>query len=215
MSSSFTTSPSSFSLFLLTSLPLFFLFLAAPAAASVPSYELAISFQPEKQTMSGTAHISLPAGQELSLALEKISVTAIMFNTSRQETISVPVPNDGHLYFPATDDTLEIYISYTKKIPDNAPDNMISDQGIILTSMWHPIPDQNMLFRLTATVPKGFKAIAEADTLANTTVDNQPSFSFSQPVQSIHFAAGPYSINTLKVRENLLISTWDEAYEPK
>ncbi len=208
MSSSFTTSPPPLALFLLTSLPIFLLLLAAPAAAAgAPSYELAISFQPERQTMSGTAHISLPAGQELSLALEKISVNAIMFNTRRQETISVPVPNDGQLHFPATDEALEIFISYTKKIPNNAPDNMISDQGIILTSMWHPIPDRKMLFRLTATVPKGFKAIAESDTLA-LTVGNQPSFSFSQPVQSIHFAAGPYSINTLKVRENLLISTW-------
>jgi uncharacterized iron-regulated protein len=158
--------------------------------------------------MSGTAHILLPAGQELNLALDEISVTAIMFNTSKQETITIPVPDEGHLHFPASDEMLEIFISYSKQIPGNDPDNMISDQGIALTSMWHPVPDRNMLFSLSATVPRGFSAIAESDTLSSTTLTKQPSFSFSQPVQSIHFAAGPYIIKTLKVREKLQVSTW-------
>ena len=208
MLSSSTTSPLSLSFFLLKSLPLFLLFLADPATASVPSYELAISFQPEQQTMSGTAHISLPAGQELILYLDEISISAIMINKKGQETMPVLVPNENHLHLPATNEAQEIFISYTKQIPDNAPDNMISGQGIALTSMWHPIPNRNMLFRLTATIPKGFKAIAESDTLPSDSSNTQQSFSFSQPVQSIHFAAGPYIIKTLKIRENFLISTW-------
>jgi uncharacterized iron-regulated protein len=184
------------------------LLFVAPAAASVPHYELSISFQPEKQTMSGTAHISLPAGQELTLSLAELSITGIVLSKKGQETIPVRTPKQGSLHFPVTDDVLEIFISYTKQIPDNFSDNMISDQGIVLTSMWHPIPDRNMLFKLTAVVPKGFNAIAESDTLAYTTLGRQHSFSFSQPVQNIHFAAGPYIIKTLKVREQLLVSTW-------
>ena len=208
MLSSSITSPLSLSLFLLKSLPFFLLLLADSAAASVPSYELAISFQPEKQTMSGTAHISQPAGKELILYLDEISITAIMINKKGQETMPVRIPNENHLHLPATNEALEIFISYTKQIPDNAPDNMISDQGIVLTSMWHPIPDRNMLFKLTAMVPKGFMAIAESDTLPSASSNTQQSFSFSQPVQSIHFVAAPYIIKTLKIREDLLISTW-------
>ena len=209
MLSSSITSPLSLSLFLLKSLPFFLLFLADPAAAaSVPSYELAISFQPEKQTMSGTAHISQPVGKELILYLDEISITAIMINKKGQEAMPVRIPNENHLHLPATNEALEIFISYTKQIPDNAPDNMISDQGIVLTSMWHPIPDRNMLFKLTAMIPNGFNAIAESDTLPSASSNTQQSFSFSQPVQSIHFAAGPYVIKTLKIREDLLISTW-------
>jgi uncharacterized iron-regulated protein len=158
--------------------------------------------------MSGTAHISLPAGQELVLYLDEISITAIMINKKGQETMPVRVPNGNRLHLPATHEALEIFISYTKQIPDNAPDNMISDQGIVLTSMWHPVPDRNMLFRLTAMIPKGFKAIAESDTLTSASSNTQQSFSFSQPVQSVHFAAGPYIIKTVKIREDLLISTW-------
>jgi len=206
--SSSITSPLSLSLFLLKSLPFFLLFLADPAAASVPSYELAISFQPEQRTMSGTAHISQPAGQELVLYLDEISITAIMIIKKGQEAMPVRVPKENHLHLPATNEALEIFISYTKQIPNNAPDNMISDQGIVLTSMWHPIPDRNMLFKLTAMIPKGFNAIAESDTRPSASSNTQQSFSFSQPVQSIHFAAGPYIIKTLKIREDLLISTW-------
>ena len=209
MQPSFTTSPLSLSLFLFMSLPFFLLlFLAAPAAANVPSYQLAISFQPEKQTMSGTAHISLPAGQELILYLDEISITGIMINKKGQETMPVRIPNKNHLHLPATNEALEIFISYTKQIPENAPDNMISDQGIVLTSRWHPVPDRNMRFSLTAMIPKGFKAIAEADILTSSSSDIQQSFSFSQPVQSIHFVAGPYLIKTLKLRDDFLISTW-------
>ncbi|MBW6520180.1 MAG: ChaN family lipoprotein [Desulfoarculaceae bacterium] len=209
MLSSSSTSPLSLSLFLLLSLPLLFLlFPAAPAAAGVPSYELAISFQPEEQTMSGTAHISLPAGQELILYLDEVSVTGIMITRKGQEKTSIPIPNENHLHLLATDEARDIFISYTKQIPDDAPDNMISEQGIVLTSRWHPIPDRNMQFKLTAMLPRGFKAISEADTLTYSSFNPQTSFSFSQPVQSIHFIAGPYIIKKLKIREDLLISTW-------
>ncbi len=203
-----TTSPSALSLFLLTSLPLFLLFLTVPAAASVPTYELAISFQAEKQALSGTAHISLPPGPELILHLDEISITGIMINRKGQEAMPVRIPTENHLHIPATNKDLEIFISYTKQVPDNTLDNMISDQGIALTNMWHPIPDRNMLFRLTAMIPTGFNAIAESDTLSYAPYNTRHSFSFSQPVQSIHFAAGPYIVKTLKVRKDLLVSTW-------
>ena len=209
LQSAFTTSPLSLSLFLFMFLPFFLLFFpAAPAAANIPSCRLAISFELEQQTMSGTAHISLPAGQELTLSFDKLSITGIMINMKGQETLPVRIPDKNHLHLPATNDALEIFISYTRQISDPAPDNMISRQGIALTSMWHPVPDRNMRFSLTAMLPKGFKAIAETDTLTSPSSDIQQSFSFSQPVQSIHFVAGPYQIKTLKLRDDFLISTW-------
>lgn len=208
MLSSSPTSPFSLSFLLFTALPLFFLFLAAPVLAGVPSYELAISFQPDKQTLNGTAHISLPAGHDLALTFNELSISGIMLHKNGQETIPVRIPTESHLHFPATEESMEIFISYNKQISAHAPDNMISDQGITLTSMWHPIPDRNMLFRLTASVPKGFNAVTESDALTYTTIDKQYSFSFSQPTQSIHFVAGPYIIKTLKIRDNFLVSTW-------
>ena len=193
---------------LLTALSFFFLMLTAPAAAGAPSYELAISFQPEKQSLNGTAHITLPPGQELTLTTDAISITGIMINKTGQEAMPARIPNKDHLQFPAIRETQEIFISYTKQIGDNDPDNRISPEGIVLTAMWHPVPDQNMLFRLTATVPDGFSAIAESDILTNTGKDKLHAFSFSQPVQSIHFAAGPYIIKTWKIRPDLTVSTW-------
>ncbi len=207
--------PSFFSLpfLLLATLPLFLLLLATPAAAAAPAdiplYELAISFQPEKQAMSGTAHISLPAGQdELVLSFDELLISAIMVNTLGQEAAPVRIPKDNHLHIPATKEALELFISYSKQIPARSPDNIISDQGITLTSSWHPVPNRKMLFKLTATVPKGFQAISESDILPSAPRENLASFSFSQPVQAIHFIAGPYHIQTLPIREGLLLSTW-------
>ncbi len=208
MFSSSSISPLALSLGLFMSLSLLLLLPAAPATASVPSYELAISFQPEKQMMSGTAHITLPAGQGLILYLEDITVTAIMISRKGQENMPVRVPTDNHLHLDAINEGQEIFVSYTKEIAADAPDNMISARGIALTSLWHPIPDRNMQFNLTAVLPKGFQAISEADTLSYDAAHIQQSFTFSQPVQAIHFVAGPYIINTLKLRDNFVISTW-------
>jgi len=206
--SSSLPSPLALSLGLFMSLSLFLLLPAAPATASVPSYELAISFQPEQQMMSGTAHITLPAGQELILYMEDITVTAIMISRKGQETMPVRVPADNHLHLDAINEVQELFISYTKEIAANAPDNIISNRGIALTSLWHPIPDRNMQFNLTAILPKGFQAISEADTLSYDAANIQQSFTFSQPVQAIHFVAGPYIIKTLKLRDDFVISTW-------
>jgi len=206
--SSSLPSPLALSLGLFMSLSLFLLLPAASATASVPSYELAISFQPEQQMMSGTAHITLPAGQELILYLEDITVTAIMLSRTGQEAMPVRIPADNHLHLDAINEVQEIFISYTKEIAAHAPDNMISTRGIALTSRWHPIPDRNMQFKLTAILPQGFQAISEADTLSYDPANIQQSFTFSQPVQAIHFVAGPYIINTLKLRDDFVISTW-------
>jgi len=206
--SSSSPSPFLLSFFLLTSLSCFLLLLTAPATAGTPAYELAVSFQTEKQTLNGTAHITLPPDQALTLTINELSITSIMVNKTGQEAMPGRIPDKDFLHIPATREAQDIYISYSKQIRDDAPDNLISPEGIVLTTMWHPIPDQNMLFKLTATVPEGFSAIAESDILANTARDKHHSFSFSQPVQSIHFAAGPYVIKTRKIRADLAVSTW-------
>jgi uncharacterized iron-regulated protein len=199
-----------FSLFFLLfiSWPLFLLCLAAPAAAGIPTYELAIAFQPEKMTMSGTAHISLPADQELSLTFDDLTISGIMLNKIGQEAIPVLIPTNNQLHLPASEEKLEIFISYSKQIPPNGTDNLISTHGITLTSRWHPLPDKDLLYKLTASVPEGFSAIAESDVLIYSKSARQLSFSFSQPLRSMHFVAGPYAIKTLKIRDNLLVSTW-------
>lgn len=65
-----------------------------------------------------------------------------------------------------------------------------------------------MLFSVKATLPEGFKGITESDNLPEQMQENTIKSSFSQPVRSIHLAAGPYTIQKETVREGLTLSTW-------
>lgn len=198
---------------------LFFLLLAfpsclllastAPAADGASSYELTVWFQPEERIVNGTAHITLPPGQALTLAIDELAIISIRVNTAENRAMPGPIPDKQRLDFPATGEERKITVSYTRQIQANDPDNLISHDGIVLTTMWHPIPNQKMAFRLAATVPEGFSAIAESDLpVVRATGEKQPVFSWSQPVHAIHFAAGPYVIRTKEIRPGLTVSTW-------
>lgn len=178
----------------------------ADTNSNSPIYELAITFEPEKKQLSGTAHISLEAGENLTLDLEGLEVSSIMLNRDKLEALAVKVPAKPRLYIPPSANGQDIFISYTKTI-NRSYDNIIGLDGITLTNGWHPIPDRKVLFQLSGSVPKGFTAISETDHFSTQEHASQFSFSFSKPLHSIHFAAGPYSIDRLQVRDGLPVYT--------
>jgi len=73
----------------------------------------------------------------------------------------------------------------------NVPSNVVDGRGIFLTGIWYPQPDQTCNFHLTATLPDGYEAISEAETIRKTTPDGQTifSFAFPHPLDSIHLIA--------------------------
>jgi aminopeptidase N len=93
---------------------------------------------------------------------------------------------------------------YSKRFQDH-PDNLISGDGIVLVSNWHPLADKPMRFSLSADLPHEFTAISEADTFPLTRSGNTVSARFSRPVTAIHFVAGPYEVKKLQVREDLTL----------
>ena len=179
---------------------------AAPVLASTSEvdYDLAISFQPDRHLLSGTARISLRPGSGLGLDLAGLTVTGMLLHEGNGRAYTLPLPSMTTFSLPAVAAKRELFISYTAQMEDSA-DNLISSSGIALTGLWHPLPDRPLRFRLQAILPAGFTAITESDHFPLAITGNTVTADFNQPLQNLHFAAGPYVTDSLEVREGLRV----------
>jgi uncharacterized iron-regulated protein len=163
------------------------------AQLTVPVHHITMEFNLQDNTLWANSRIELPADVNLHLDLSHLSVSKILVNGQLQETVE----NSGYLDIPPSSEEQEILITYGKKSPpDTTPYNLISDTGITLSDHWHPVADQEMLFKLTALIPAEFEAISEAEDIITFQIDTkkQVTFRFPHPLYSINFAAGPYVI---------------------
>lgn len=167
-------------------------------------YHLAISFDLQKQQLTGTTQITLPPQTDLTLYTGSLTVTGILIKTADGRTYTATPPGKPEIVFSMHPQEREIFISYTTTI-NNHGLNLISEDGITLLGNWHPVPDRKMTFTLDASLPYDFTAIVEADSFPLTQKAGISSASFSEPVYSLHFAAAPYIVNSLQVRKDLKV----------
>ena len=199
-------SPRIFSIFWLF---LFFLFLGGAAArAESGRYHLDISFLPEEASLQGTATITYPAGQAWQLYTGDMKIQQFTLQEEGGPAIVMPLPRQNVIAMYGSEKSQLVTLRYSLTVAAGDNDNMISPRGIVLAGNWHPLPDRAMLFSLRAQLPPGFHGISESDMVPrhadNTTMESV----FSQPLQAIHLAAGPYRITEEEVRPGLSLSTW-------
>ncbi|KAB2887953.1 MAG: PDZ domain-containing protein [Desulfobulbaceae bacterium] len=194
-------------------LPVIVLLLAAIAAPSPAvtvigqqgEYDLAVSFSPASHALTGTARITLPPGSGLGLDLGGLSISGLLLRHGDGRETS-PVAGNGRIDLPAEPDMREMFVSYSMQAT-GAGDDVIDSDGIVLLGRWHPVPDRRMRFSLQARLPPGFVAISESDRFPLAVDGDTASASFSQPLQTLHFAAAPYAIDSLEVRPGLQVHT--------
>lgn len=188
------------------SLCLFSLFssLALPmllhAETALPRQDISISFDLNRSIMEGNSVITLPPDMALQLyfgSLENVELT--LGQGSEQQIIR---PEKKSITVSALANEQTITLSWQLSTSGNvyASGNLISDKGITLTGLWHPIADRDILFSLTAELPKGFDGVTEADNITVTASGNRRVLKAAAPlpVQSINFAAGPYTVGSRK-----------------
>jgi aminopeptidase N len=166
-------------------------------------YELSLSFVPANGQLIGTAKITIIPGLPLTLSLARLDITGTLLQDESGSEHKL-MPTQGVLLLPAAQTSRTLYLSYTRTIKNDF-DNLISPHGISLTSNWYPIPENPMKFMVTATLPKGFMAIMESDSFPLTQQGDTVTASFSKPVTTIHFNAGPYTLGKRQVRDNLFV----------
>jgi uncharacterized iron-regulated protein/Tfp pilus assembly protein PilO len=167
-------------------------------------YDLAVSFSPEQHRLSGTAGISLAPGSGIELDLQGLTISGLLLRNEDGREYSPSTPQQGRLTLPPDVKRRMLYISYTKEVGATS-DDRIDGNGIVLTGLWHPQPQQRMRFRLTAELPDGFTAVSESDHFPLMREGKKVIATFSQPVHNLHLAAAPYSEDSVEVRPGLRV----------
>ncbi|MCP4363941.1 MAG: PDZ domain-containing protein [Planctomycetes bacterium] len=162
-----------------------------------------ISFDLASTMMQGKSRIILPPKRELKLSFIELEQVRILIEEKNNEEGNKAIQNE---IFPNNDNTLALSPAAEERIltirwqlsalPPGLTGNLISPQGITLAGFWHPSSDKKMLFSLAANLPLGFSGVTEADELEvlNEGEKNILKARAPQPLHSINFAAGPYTI---------------------
>nr|MBF0222819.1 ChaN family lipoprotein [Desulfobulbaceae bacterium] len=184
-------------------LSLLFFFSALPAGALekrddlMPEYRLAIAFDIEAQLLKGIATLEIPANLPLALSFSSFDIGAVELDGKQLSSDS-----NGISLAPSSA-AQKLIVHYSKSFK-NSDSDLVSTEGIALTGVWHPLPDRKCRFSLQASVPIGFEAVSEADTISQEISVSGKTFifSFEQPLRGLHFAAGPYIVEQQSIPSN-------------
>ncbi len=183
-----------------------FLFMSNYVQANeIGSYELSLSFLPKNNQLIGTAKISILPGQSLQLFLDGLVITGSLLRTGEGREYQLSQPGDIISLQPRQE-LRELFLSYSYTA-DEKNNNIISSDGISLTGNWFPMPENPMLFKLTANLPEHFSAIVESDHFPLDQNGNNIKVVYSKPTTALHFTAGPYIVQKLKVRDKFYVYT--------
>ena len=183
-------------------------FCAGISFADTPTYHLDLNFQPTRHSMQATATISFPPGEEWQLYTENLDIQKLTLQEKGKKPFSLPLPQSNMIRMYGSRNSQQVTINYSLTVPPGDLNNRISTDGIVLTKGWHPLPEQDMLFSVSATLPPGFTGISESDNPPHQSPKGIMTTSFSQPVRTVHLAAGAYQVTKETVRKGLTLSTW-------
>lgn len=163
----------------------------------MPEYKLAIALDVDAQLVKGIATLYIPANLPLALSFSSFDIGSLELDGKTPSFDSNGVSLEPSVV------AQKLTVHYSKSFKDSDSD-LISSEGISLTGVWHPLPDKKCRFSLQATVPKGFEAISEADTILQEVSASGKTFffTFAQPVRGLHFAAGPYVVEQQTIESN-------------
>ena len=167
-------------------------------------YHLSVTFSPENHSLRGTVRITLPADAGIDLDLHGLTVDGLLLREENGRELTPPQPQQEMLHLPGAATGRELYISYARVVRDS-PDERIDPSGIVLTGLWHPVPQQKIRFHLSAGLPQGFIAVVESDRFPLGREAGRFVATFNRPLQNLHFVAGPYVEDSLEVRPGLRV----------
>jgi integrase len=135
-------------------------------------YSLEVALDIAASKITGLARIPVTRGQELRLKKEGLK---ILHGSLSGEEMAVFDHDETLRILPLHEGTVEI------KYEGAGLSSIISAKGIFLSGIWYPRPEQMAAYHLTATLPEGYAAISEAETIEKAVSDGATIFRFSFP----------------------------------
>lgn len=198
----------------LLSSPLIFIILllgALPVGAEVkmpaplPDYTLEVSCDLKGNSLKGLATIDFRDEGQRNIDLRGLTVNSVLFNGTMftKEALAstrglLILTGKGRLIIDYRADFKPV--PGEKQNPQNAgvvPDNLFGGKGIVLTgSGWYPLISGLAYYYFSAVVPKGFKAVSEAEEIAQKELPEGTRFTFSFPhaLEGLDLVAAPYVV---------------------
>jgi hypothetical protein len=142
-------------------------------AATFPHYDLAVTFDLARSTLIGTAVIHNPANRQTSIALGNLAVKRI--TVAGRE---LPVPTGENIITVGTPGRIEIEYSMQYK---EGEDSLVSPDAVLLRGDWYPAVKGMQVYHLTVTLPTGFTAVSEAESIREIKAGESLRFEFDFP----------------------------------
>jgi aminopeptidase N len=163
---------------------------AKPAPeAEVPQYQLKVSFDIPKSKVMGEATIISRKGGRFNLYLDELEVHTIRVNGRPLNLRKLPNPAE----LEVAGGVVEIIYEGVFKDPEGS---IIDERGVILRDMWYPLVAGPCRYTLTATLPRDYEALSEADQITKSLEEGTATFRFVFPhplpeADGLTFAAFP------------------------
>jgi len=142
-------------------------------AATFPHYDLAVTFDLARSTLIGTAVIHNPANRQTSIALGNLAVKRI--TVAGRE---LPVPTGESVITVGTPGRIEIEYSMQYK---EGEVSLVSPDAMLLQGDWYPAVKGMQVYHLTVTLPTGFTAVSEAESIREVKAGESLRFEFDFP----------------------------------
>lgn len=167
--------------------------LAEDAQPKQPHNDISIDVDIALATVTATSKITLPPATELNFICGNLNITGAVLEVDAQTPLTLNPTGENHIHIPASEHEQTVYISWNL-IAEGLDDNLVSDMGVTLAGLWHPLPDRDMTYTLQARLPAGFTGLSEGEVSIRPDKSGGPLMSSvaGHPLRSINFIAGPY-----------------------
>jgi len=159
---------------------------ASVCQASDLKYVLDVSIDTNAKRISGTANISSTSLRELSLSVHNLKNVIIDGRKAPESFGGSIVVEVGGKNGPAT-------IQYEAEF-NETPAGLIDTTHVFLMTDWYPVPEEPVHYTLSATLPRDFTAVSEAERVTTAFSEELAThlFHFPHPLDALHLAASSH-----------------------
>ena len=170
----------------------------AESAAILPSCDLSVSFETQRNMLKGFAAIHIGEEVEMNISVDALDIKSVSLNGQ-------PVKPDIKEGIMKLKGKGALEIAYEAAFREQheregvqnggaSIGNIINDEEILLTDKWYPRIDSRAVYSLTAILPEGLTAVSEADETVVTKTQKgvEHSFIYRHPAYAVHLVAGRY-----------------------
>jgi uncharacterized iron-regulated protein len=163
-------------------------------------YELDVNIDTQTQILTGTASIITAEDRNMTFSVVNLSKL-----TMNGKTITT---KQGHLTVPFKLGQ-KLVINYEVILNDKNT-YFIDQNNVFLTGSWYPQLDELVEYRLSVTLPNGFIATSEADSIEvqKTETSSCFTFQFNHPLDSLNLAASKNYILKTDSYKNITIEAY-------